>query len=417
MINLSKFYAFTITFLVLLVTIQSVNQWSNFKIGSTLFWWICNFILIFCFIRSKKYFHTNSNYHIWIKIYFCWVVICIFRGLFTAENYWELKSLISYSFVLLLPSIIFITSSKKIIGLIVSSWFKFVLPLFLIFYLFLDSEAYGRYLVPINFMVLFYPSLSKRLKFTVLVFSFFIAFSDSNARSNVVKTIIPFLYLLIYYFKPFQKIKFLKIIHILIFVSPLTLVVMGLTNTFNVLKMNEYVSGTYTGTGTVRGEERELSLTADTRTFLYEETISSAIKNNYILFGRTPARGYDSKFFGNWSKFRLRTGKMERFASEVSIMNIFTWMGLVGVFMYMLVFYKASRMAIINSNNIYIKIVGLYVAFRFLYSFIEDFSRFDLSNIFLWILIGMCFSEQFRKMNNQEFRIWIRGIEKIKLFT
>ena len=170
MINLSKFYAFTITFLVLLVTIQSVNQWSNFKIGSTLFWWICNFILIFCFIRSKKYFHTNSNYYIWIKIYFCWVVICIFRGLFTAENYWELKSLISYSFVLFLPSIIFITSSKKIIGLIVSSWFKFVLPLFLIFYLFLDSEAYGRYLVPINFMVLFYPSLSKRLKFTVLVF-------------------------------------------------------------------------------------------------------------------------------------------------------------------------------------------------------------------------------------------------------
>lgn len=408
MINLPKFFTITITFLVLLVTFQSVNQWSNFKIGSTLFWWICNFILIFCFIKSKKYFHTNSNYHIWIKIYFCWVVICILRGLFTAENYWELKSLITYSFVLLLPSAVFITSSKKILAQIVSSWFKYVLPLFLICLLFLDSEAYGRYLVPINFMVLFYPSLNKRLKFTVLVISFFIVFSDFTARSNVIKSIIPFISLIIFYIKPFQKIKFLKTLHILLFVSPLTLVVMGLTNTFNVIKMDEYISGSHTGTGTARGQGVEQSLTADTRTFLYEETISSAIKNNYVLFGRTPARGYDSEYFGNHQLFDLKTGKRERFASEVSMLNIFTWMGLVGVFIYMLVFYKASRAAIINSNNIYIKIVGLYVGFRFLYSFIEDFSRFDLSNIFLWILIGMCFSEQFRKMNNQEFRIWIR---------
>ena len=415
MINLPKFFAITITFLVLLVTIESVNQWSNFKIGNTLFWWICNFILTFCFIRSKKYFHTSSNYHIWIKIYFCWVVICILRGLFTAENYWELKALISYSFVLLLPSVVFITSSKKILSQIISSWFKYVLPLFLIFFLFLDSEAYGRYLVPVNFMVLFYPALSNRLKFTVLVVSFFIVVSDFTARSNVIKTIIPFLYVVIYYFKPFQNIKFLKLVHILMFISPIALVAMGLTNTFNVLKIDEYVTGTYTGTGTVNGEGKELSLTADTRTFLYSETILSAIKNNYVLFGRTPARGYDSEHFGDHQEFELKTGKRERFASEVSIMNIFTWMGLVGVFLYMLVFYKASRAAIINSNNIYIKIVGLYIGFRFLYAFIEDFSRFDLSNIFLWILIGMCFSQQFRKMTNREFKNWFKNIFKRNL--
>jgi hypothetical protein len=234
--------------------------------------------------------------------------------------------------------------------------------------------------------------------------------SDFTARSNVIKTIIPFIFIVIYYIRPFQNIRFLKFIHLLLFLSPLALSVMGLSNKFNVLKMNEYVSGSYTGTATIDGEDVETSLTADTRTFLYRETISSAIKNNYVLFGRTPARGYDSEHFGNYQKFELKTGKSERFSSEVSILNIFTWMGLVGAFMYMLVFYKASKLAILKSNNIYIKIMGLYVGFRFLYAFIEDFTRFDLSNIFLWIIIGMCFSKQFRKMNNQEIRIWVRSI-------
>ncbi len=41
----------------------------------------------------------------------------------------------------------------------------------------------------------------------------------------------------------------------------------------------------------------EYSALVDTRTFLYAEEIQSAIKNNYIIIGRSIARGYDSLFF------------------------------------------------------------------------------------------------------------------------
>ena len=72
------------------------------------------------------------------------------------------------------------------------------------------------------------------------------------------------------------------------------------------------------------------------------EVIESAIKNDYVLFGRTPANGYDSIYFGEHLKYDLGTNKMQRFSSEVSIINIFTWNGLIGTLLYFLVFFISS---------------------------------------------------------------------------
>jgi hypothetical protein len=79
------------------------------------------------------------------------------------------------------------------------------------------------------------------------------------------------------------------------------------------------------------------------------------------------------------------------------------------------VFFKASYLAIYKSGNVYIKIVGLYISFRWLYTWVEDFTNFDLNYIFLWILISMCYSASFRNMSEQEFKTWVRGIFKAKL--
>ena len=136
----------------------------------------------------------------------------------------------------------------------------------------------------------------------------------------------------------------------------------------------------------------------------------SAIKNNYIIFGRTPARGNDSNSFGDYNKEKLKTGKQERFGNEVSILNIFTWLGIIGVVLYFIIFLKASYFAINESNNFPIKIVGLNISFRWAFGFVEDFSNFDLSNIFLWLMIGMCFSKTFRQMSNSQMKNWVLGI-------
>jgi len=77
--------------------------------------------------------------------------------------------------------------------------------------------------------------------------------------------------------------------------------------------------------------------------------------------------------------------------------------------LYFLIFVKAAHLSIYKSNNFFIKVVGLYVSFRWMYAWIEDFREFDFSTMFVWICLGMCFSESFRKLNDREIYYWVQG--------
>jgi hypothetical protein len=184
--------------------------------------------------------------------------------------------------------------------------------------------------------------------------------------------------------------------------------------TFNIFNLEENVSGTYTSEKIIDGKKTEENLMIDTRTFLYEEVIFSALKNDYVFFGRTPARGNDSFYFGKFTAEELGTKRYERYSNEVSILNIFTWTGLVGVVLYFFIFFKAAYLAIVKSKSSFLKILGFYVSFRWATAWVEDFNRFDIMNLMLWIVIAMCYSKKFRKMTDFEFKIWINKIFKNK---
>jgi hypothetical protein len=330
--------------------------------------------------------------------------------MFVAENYWEWKNLILTSMVLSIPLSIYISTNKGMVQKLISTWLKYALPLFFIFVFIIYDDAIGRYLFPISFLFLFFPILNTKWKLILIFFIFIVLVADLSARSNVIKFLVPAILSSIYYIRFLTGKKIMETGRLFLMFLPMVLFALALSGIFNPFKMDEYIKGDYAVTKNKEGEQKESSLTADTRTGLYVEVLESAVNNDYILFGRTPARGNDSILFGSFLSEDLNTGKMERFANEVSILNVFTWTGLVGVIFYFLVFFKASYLAINKSNNIFIKITGLYISFRWVYAWVEDFSRFDLSNIFLWISIGMCFSISFRSMSNKEFIIWVRGI-------
>ena len=63
-----------------------------------------------------------------------------------------------------------------------------------------------------------------------------------------------------------------------------------------------------------------------------------------------------------------------------------------------------------NSNNTYSKMIGIFVAFRWIYAWVEDINNFSLTTYFLWVIIGFCLSSKFRKLTNLEIKIWIQGI-------
>jgi hypothetical protein len=397
---------------ILLISISSVNANTDLQIGNTFFWWAVDFVILYSIYRSKWYYYnTDNEKNIFvIKVYLLWNITCVVRGAFIAENYWEWKNLVGMGMVLLLPITIYISTNKYLVQYITALWLKYALPAFVLLLPFLHGAALGRYLVPLSFLTVFFPILDTRWKTLSILICLFVIFSDLSARSNVIKFALPFLLSLIYYFKFLKHVWLLNFLRLTLLFLPFMLFVLAITGTFNVFRMDDYLGAGYTAKVVVNGQLQQESLTADTRSPLYIEVIESAIKHNYVLIGRTPARGNDSALFGMFALDELKTGKMERYLNEVSILNIFTWTGLIGVGLYFLVFYKCTYLAICRSNSVFLRIVGVYVSFRWAYAWVEDFSNFDLSYLFLWLMIGMCFSTSFRRMSDKDMKAWVLGL-------
>ena len=401
------------SFLFLLISLSHQSGYLSIEIASFAFWiFIYMLFLFFILLLKPSYHNIEDKRYIWpILLYVLWNMISIIRGLFTAENYWEWKILVDTSLMLLIPLSIYIFTSKSLVQQILKFWFTFGLIAFFIFLPFvIHSYFYGRYLNPILLLLLLLPLISFRWKVITLFFTLFVLSAGFDSRSDLIRYTVAMSFGMFYYFRALLSHMIFKISHAILMTLPIILLILAVTNTFNIFKMNSYIEGDYSIMSKDSGKLKKSSLTSDTRTFIYVENIKSAINNDYVLIGRTPANGYDSVYFGNHLKFELGTGKMQRFSSEVSILNIFTWNGLVGVFLYFLVFLVATYLAIYRSNSFHMKIIGLFVAFRWSYAFVEDFTWFDIQYILLWILIAMCYSTEFRKMNDQEFKEWVTGL-------
>ncbi|MFS4482692.1 hypothetical protein ACKGJY_06720 [Hyunsoonleella sp. 2307UL5-6] len=402
-----------IILLLLLTVLRTIAHWSSFSLGGIFVFWFINTIIIFSILKVKQEFYDRANNRntILVFLFLFWNISVIVRGCLIADNYWEWKNLVTSGFVFLLPLTIFISTNRLIVQAVFHNYMKFFLPAFFLFILVMNRGAYGVYLIPVSFMLLFMPLLTKKWKIVILSFTVIAVTASLAARSNVIKFIIPLLIGLLYYLRPFVNKNILGASRIALLVLPLVLFGLGLTGKFNIFKISDYTEGEYT-TSSSSGEAEDL--TADTRTLLYVEVIASAIKNNYIWFGRTFARGNDSELFGAQIEAQTGTGKFERYGNEVSILNVFTWTGLVGVVLYFLIFLKASYLALYKSKSWFMKILAVYICFRWTYAWVEDFSRFDLSYIFLWLIIGMCYSVSFRNMTDGEFKYWVRGIFDIR---
>lgn len=397
-------------FFIFIITLATINPWSKIPLGNATIGWIIGgaTLLLFIKAKSKYYDSVNEGNILVLKLYLFWNISCIMRGAFVADNYWEVKNLVTMGLVLLLPLTIYIATHRELVQLILNQYMRYILPLFFVFAMFISSTAYGPYLIPVSFVLLFLPLLPKKWKLVMLFFTIIILTFALTSRSNVIKFLAPLLISTLYYFRSFIGKTGLGVGRLILLGVPIVLLGLAITGQFNVFKIDQYVKGDYRTTASPSGESEDL--TADTRTGLYIEVLISAIKNDYVWLGRTPARGNDSILFGEKIEAQTNTGKLERYANEVSILNVFTWTGLIGVILYFLVFLRASYLAIYRSKSWFMKIMGLYISFRWAYAWVEDFSRFDLSYILLWIIIGMCFSDSFREMTNAEFKYWIRGI-------
>lgn len=378
----------------------------TFIIG-TISYLLAGLILI---VLSKTNYKNDFESRVIIQIYLLLSLIAVIRGFFEAQNYWDWKYLILGStLVLLLPIVSFIGSNKYITQAIYFNYIKYLLPVsFIVYFAALISEntdGFGRFLSPMYLLILFLPVLSKKWKLIIILLMTISFFSDIDARSNLIRIIASLLIMLLYYTRNYIKKGLLEIFRIILFAAPLVFLLLGITNTFNIFKINEDMEGEYVSERTLsNGEEKISDYASDSRTFLYQEVIQSGIDRNTWIWGESAVSGYKTEYFED----TLTSKGRER--SEVGILNVFNMLGIIGVFAFTLVFYMASFLCVKRSNNYICKLIGICIAFRWTYSWIEEFTNFDMNYFFLWLTIGLCFSISFRKMNDEEMKEWIRGI-------
>lgn len=397
-----------ISILTLLLTFTSVNSMSIIPFGNLYTTIILQILLILLIFREKNKLYTihKKNYNI-INIYIIWTVICIVRGFIIAENYWEYRQLLIGSISCLLPILVWVFYKPEVTWKIWSFWFKYGLLFFILFYSW-NIGFTQVYLWPLLILFCFFPLFPKKKAWIVFITGILFCYLGGiENRSQIINGIVSLLFGITSYFATKIPPKFFKIGQILCYSSIFLVFGLVLNNIGKILHNQISIEEAKYGANN--------EFMQDSRSLIYADVIASALNHNYILYGRTPARGNDinvsyTLFFWGYEDQSNAFNKNERHANEVLHLNIFTWEGLIGLILYSFIYFKASYLAIYKSKNSYLKLLGCFITFRWVFGWIEDVNYFNISNIALWAMIGICYSYLFRNMTNIEFKQWIRKL-------
>ena len=272
-----------------------------------------------------------------------------------------------------------------------------------------------QYFGPIFIFSLFLFELPKKWKWIIGGILLIFTFLDLSNRATVILAVFSVAMAILFNFRDIISEKLIRLIHHGMYITAIVFLVLGIMGVFNIFQdCQSNQEGQYKTQRIVNGELIEEDLSMDTRTFIYEEVINSAIDNGYVWYGRTPARGNDDNWFADY-KPDMRYG--ERHYNELCHPNVFTWLGLIGLILYSLIYFRASTLALYHSNNIYTRFLSVYIAFHWLFGWIEDLNTFNIWNIgAIWLIIGLCYSPYFRNMNDEEFNEWLLECLPEKIF-
>lgn len=404
-------YLEAISWLVIANTCISINAWSRVPLGNQWSDWLIDysllFVMVWYIIKNRALLFTKE--YRFCTLYLIWACFGVVRGFLTASNYWEYKQLFTGILMISLPCYTYLFREPRINYSVLHRWNLLMPVLFFIFFIWVCSPASYFYILP--FILLygsFFPIIPSKWKLIVgiLLIAFCI---DIFTRSNLIKVAFTFGICVVYSCRKIVPDFAYKVVSVFLYLLVPVLLGLAATGNFNIL---EDMSSSSEGKHVISKGDKDEDLAEDTRTFIYLEVIKSAIDNNYVLFGNTPARGNYSEFFvdSEYALYEDLAGKGERHYNELVHLNIFTWLGLVGLILYSIIYMQSSFYAVFHSRSVFMKLIGCTIAFHWAYGWIEDINTFTVQNIWLWMMIGMGFSKKFRNMSDIQFRLWFQSL-------
>ena len=386
-------------FSMVALCVSSVAAYFVTPIGPTIMWWMLRIgIFIVLYVNRDKTFRPVP-----IILWMVLVLVSCIVGCFYCRDYWDWKQFINKIIAYTVCVVALVACQPDMLKKLLYYLFKYIWVLFVLLVFVMTSTGIGKFLIPFSFLALFYPLLNSKSKWYVWIALALTILIGTDSRSDILKMLVCIALGVLLMHDRFQK--YMKRWYWLFFVLPFMLFMLAANHTFNIFEVGENIFG-------VEESEGDFDF-SDTRTILYEDVIASALERHTVFFGVTPAGTYHSEWMIRNMDSSDITGDIhygERGGTESSVLNVFLHFGVLGLIIYLVLFMSASYLAINKSNNMYMVLIGFYVAFRFMMGWVEDIINLDVNMFLLWAMIGMCYSPAFREMTDEEFREWFDGV-------
>jgi hypothetical protein len=372
-------------------------------------------ILLLLSYLSRKSIDLDCKRY--VTLFNVYGLMVLFRGMISAANYKDWTTLASDNIPLYLFVQFTIFFGAINSTLFVSfKWFLwFILPLSIIL-VFRNQDNLGftdfsHTVSPIYLLIICIPFLNKRNVLLVISISIFSFISDISDRSNLVNIGIAFLITSTYYLRNnILMLPFLKGLRKVLLIAPIVLLILGTLGIFNIFQAGDLL-GDYT---IENNSGKSQDLLVDSRTPIYVDVFNQLKKDDAIIWGL----GANGKTATSLTNLALQDGitdfadvyKDGRPGTESGMLNFIQWGGAIGGILYFLLFWKGSEVAINNSKNWLCVMLSIWLAYKAIFSFVEDTLFFSPYSIFTLIAIGMCLNKKLKQMSNEDVVIFFKDI-------
>ncbi len=369
---------------------------------------ICSYPLIFALVHfTLKNGFRNLDGLEFIKLFLIYNIILFVRGIVDVQSSQDYKVLLQSGLVtsLFLPLVIQFSTYKNTIIIVFKSFLSYGLVLCSIMYFMpINSGPLGfnAYISPIIIILLFSPYLTKKYRpiiYLVVLISFFHDFSNRANLLNIsVSVLMLFTYLIS---KKKLTILCLKVISVLLLISPIVFFGLGITGIFNVFTIGKLLPE-YSLAVNKKNVTQELFV--DSRTSIYLDVFKQLKHDDMIFIGLGGSGKTKTALTEVIDADYDKIYKEGRRGTESGMLNMIQTGGLIGGLIYYILFFTASYYGVFKSKNWFCVLLGVWLSYKCFFSFIEDPLSFSISSLFLFFSIGVCLNNKFRQLSDTELK-------------
>lgn len=361
-----------------------------------LYYWL---IQIFIYIR-RNYDYISFNYN-GNKIISCYVICClimIIRGLSHSDNYWQYKDVLLNSG----PSLffflaIYLSAEIHFCARCLSYIIKYYLLASVI--LITDATLANTGRIMCNTLPLLGYFINK-YKWYILIFTLYSLTLTWESRGWVLRALFGLVLGLYYMFVQQKMLNLSKTIMNIVFsvslIAPIVFSYLGYKGIFNVFDMQSYMNNSSMSKDDL----------VDTRSFLYLLVQEKLEASESVVGGVGLGVSYwdDVNAGSNVNEIQ----KLGRTATESGLLNVYFWGGIIGAFLYSMIYWMAAYYGIFRSNNDFCKLIGLFIIFRWVISFVDEPNGWVCSNIMLYFFMGICLNKEIRNSDDEFMQSYLK---------